>query len=206
MGGGGAGASGTPPAPTGALSQFWGTKFVFKTHTARTQTQSTGAGCVFSQEQISSPQNRACHQATHTKKVGPPHSQHPSPWVSVTVPRVLSQPCVVKNKKTQRPRVGQFPAQPAWEGHGAPSHPTPSGKHVRGPQPWARSPAWQTTAFPPIRNTNRSPGLPHPAQGAVPNISWAFPAPHLALRLTDAWETALCERWVQGAACRPRAS
>ena len=44
--GGEGGASGTPPAPTGALSQFWGTKFGFKTHTARTQTQSTGAGCV----------------------------------------------------------------------------------------------------------------------------------------------------------------
>lgn len=131
--GGEGGASGTPPAPTGALSQFWGTKFGFKTHTARTQTQSTGAGCVSSQEQISSPQNRACHQATHGKKVGPPHSQHPSPWVSVTVPRVLSQPCLAKNKKTQRQGVGQSPAQPAWEGHGAPSHPHTLWEACQGP-------------------------------------------------------------------------
>lgn len=100
------GASGTPPAPTGAVSQFWGTKFGFKTHTARTLTQNTARDVCPAKSRFL-PQNRACHQATHAKTVRPLHSQHPSPWVSVTVPRVLSQPCVAKNKETQRPRVGQ---------------------------------------------------------------------------------------------------
>ena len=165
------------------------------------------------------PQNRACHQATHAKTVRPLHSQHPSPWVSVTVPRVLSQPCVAvprvlsqpcvaKNKETQRPRVGQSVSCLASLGRSwrptPPPHPL--GSLSGAPRPQARSPTWPPTAFPPICNTNRSPGLPHPAQGAVPNISWAFPAPHLALGVTDARETALCECWVQGAACRLRAS
>lgn len=100
--------------------------------------------------------------------------------------QVLSQPCGGEEQRDQETKSGVVSC-PA--GLGRSWRPTPSPHPLggmSGAPTSARSTAWPTTAFPSIRNTNRSPGLPHPAQGAVPNISWAFPAPHLALEVTDA--------------------
>lgn len=143
----------------------------------------------------------------HTARRWGPHTHSiPLPGSVLQFPGCFHSPAWRRTKRLRDQEWGSLlPSRPGKVMAPHPT-PTPSGKRVRGPQPWARSPAWRTTAFPPIRNTNRSPGLPHPAQGVVPNISQAFPAPHLALGVTDAWETALCECWVQGAACRPRAS
>ena len=148
------------------------------------------------------PQNRASQQATHAKKVRSPRCHGVAlPGSALQFPGCFHSSA---GRRTKGPRDQEWGNLPNRPGKVMAPHPTPPPHplgSMSGAPTSARSPAWPTTEFPPI-----SPGLPHPAQGAVPNISWAFPDPHLALGVTYTWETALCEHWVQGAACRPRAS
>ena len=133
----------------GVESVQGGTKFSFKTRAAKTHMPSTGAGCVSSQEQTSSPEQSLPPGDTRQEGAVPTLSRGRAPWVSVAVPRVLSQLCRAKNKGTKRPRMGRS-AQPACEGHGAPPHPLTRWEACQGPPPQPAAPRGQPLRFHPF--------------------------------------------------------
>lgn len=117
-----------------ALSEFKGEQSSVLKHTLQGHTRRALVWDVCPAKSRFLPQNRASHQATHAKKVGPPHSHGVAlPGSALQFPGAFT---ALRGRRTKGPRDqewgGLLPSRPGkvMAPHPIPS---PSGRHVRGP-------------------------------------------------------------------------